>query len=65
MGKKLDINQPLQSEQIESLLKLLVYITLDRQEGIGMLDAIKQNTKLRDYLFGHWDAFQGSKQMSN
>lgn len=63
MGKKMELTQPLKTEQMESLLKLLVYVVLDKQDGVGMLESIKKNTKLRDYLFGHWDAFGASRDM--
>jgi hypothetical protein len=63
MGKKMELSQPLKTEQMESLLKLLVYVVLDKQDGVGMLESIKKNTKLRDYLFGHWDLFGASRDM--
>lgn len=63
MGKKMELTQPLKTEQMESLLKLLVYVVLDKQDGVGMLESIKKNTKLRDYLFGHWDVFGASREM--
>lgn len=28
-----------------------------------MLESIKKNTKLRDYLFGHWDVFGASRDL--
>jgi len=63
MGNKMDLAQPLKTDQMESLLKLLTYVVLDKQDGIGMLESIKKNTKLRDYLFGHWDLFGASRDM--
>ena len=63
MGNKMELSQPLKTEQMESLLKLLVYVVLDKQDGVGMLESIKKNTKLRDYLFGHWDLFGASRDM--
>lgn len=45
---------------MESLLKLLVYVVLDKKDGVGMLEMIKNDQKLKDYLFGHLDIFGAS-----
>lgn len=47
--------QELKSESVESLLKFLTYVVLNKEEqnGKSLLDMLKNDDKLRNQLFGH------------